>query len=163
MPSSPESLDINILIDQILNLATGQTLTPESIDAVLSIADDYRSSGHPDNVTCTRDELEQALSAHCPSASPQAQTGRDALYQAFGIGRPSWLILPRVLMHEMPDNWQSTMARLMQEFDEEFKALKAPDLHVSAREGNKYVTLPSWLCNYRYPEMDKINEARGVT
>lgn len=44
--------------------------------------------------------------------------GYDALWNWFGLSRSSWLTLPRVLMHEMPDDWQRKMAKLLEEYDE---------------------------------------------
>lgn len=38
--------------------------------------------------------------------------GYDALWGWFGLSRASFLVLPRVLMHEMPDDWQLRMAAL---------------------------------------------------
>lgn len=32
--------------------------------------------------------------------------GENALWLWFGLSRASWLTLPRVLMHEMPDEWR---------------------------------------------------------
>ena len=46
--------------------------------------------------------------------------GYEALWLWFGLSRSAFATLPRVLMHEMPDDWQADMARLLNQFDEVF-------------------------------------------
>ena len=43
--------------------------------------------------------------------------GYDRLWNYFGLSYASWLTMPRVLMHEMPDSWQLKMAKLLEEYD----------------------------------------------
>ena len=82
--------------------------------------------------------------------------GYDKLWTWFGLSRASWLTLPRVLMHEMPDQWQADMARLLTEFDEAFPNAPAAQTQVRARRGS----LPEWLTNYRHPQRSEIDAAR---
>lgn len=79
--------------------------------------------------------------------------GYDALWEWFGLSYATWLTLPRVLMHEMPDVWQSKMADLLNEFDETWG--NAPDLscHVMIKEGNRFVKMPAWV-EYRHPDRE---------
>ena len=88
-------------------------------------------------------------------------SGYDALWLWFGLGYSSWLTLPRVEMHEMPDEWQATMARLLKELDEEFP--NKPDLatYVSVKHGGRFVKMPRWVCNYRHPDKDAIAKLRS--
>lgn len=82
--------------------------------------------------------------------------GYDALWLWFGLSRASFLTLPRVLMHEMPDEWQAKMAALLREMDEAFPRSPVRDAIVRRRSG----PWPGWLLNYRRPQSDDINQAR---
>lgn len=84
--------------------------------------------------------------------------GYDALWLWFGLSRASFLTLPRVLMHEMPDKWQRDMAKLLNEFDEAFPNHPAGESIVRRRNG----PWPSWLLNYRRPEYSQIEGARRL-
>jgi len=84
--------------------------------------------------------------------------GRDRLWLWFGLSRSSFLTLPRVLMHEMPDEWQEQMACLLEQFDEEFPNTPAGATVVKPRKG----AWPSLLLNYRHPEHAEIAQAPGV-
>jgi len=82
--------------------------------------------------------------------------GYDALWLWFGLSRASFLTLPRVLMHEMPDEWQGKMAALLNEMDEAFPKSPAGDAIVRRRAGS----WPDWLLNYRRPQPSEIDQAR---
>jgi hypothetical protein len=83
--------------------------------------------------------------------------GHDKLWSWFSISYSSWLTLPRVLMHEMPDEWQSKMADLMKEWDEHWDFSTIPfDTSVQLKENGKYVSTPEWLSNYRHPRKKDI-------
>lgn len=87
--------------------------------------------------------------------------GHDALWQWFGLSYASFLVLPRVLMHEMPDDWQRRMAELLAEYDAAFPFLEAPAYrpHVTLRDNsNRFVTTPDWLVNYRHPNRPALRE-----
>lgn len=91
------------------------------------------------------------------------ELGHDALWGWFGLSYASWLTLPRVLMHEMPDDWQARMAQLLAEYDE---AWSIPEQYqcetmVSAKRNGKFVRLPSLLLNYRHPRNTEINRMRA--
>lgn len=98
------------------------------------------------------------------NADWEAVRGRDRLWRWFGLSRASWLTVPRVLMHEMPEDWQDRMARLLEEFAEEFPDwTDGHQLYVAARDGSKFTRLPDWLCNYRHPYKDKIAARRRAS
>lgn len=65
-----------------------------------------------------------------------------------------WLTMPRVLMHEMPDEWQSKMAALIEEFDDHWEIPKKywAQTSVSMKRNGKFIALPDWVCNYRHPD-----------
>lgn len=87
--------------------------------------------------------------------------GHDELWLWFGLSRASFLVLPRVLMHEMPDDWQMRMAQLLQEYDERFPNI--PDrgvrVQVTDRKG-QLVKTPEWLVNYRHPDKEIIDQVK---
>ena len=86
--------------------------------------------------------------------------GQDALWEWFGLSYATFLTLPRVLMHEMPDEWQGEMARLLREADAAFPGV---ELHTTVRATNRdgrLVPMPRWLLNYRHPDRAEIDRAR---
>lgn len=88
--------------------------------------------------------------------------GYEKLWGWFGLSRSSWLTLPRSIMHEMPDEWQSKMADLLQEWDETWDSSTMPDPYVSARKGNRFTKWPGWLLDYRHPDREEIEKLRIV-
>lgn len=87
-------------------------------------------------------------------------SGHDDLWNYFGMSRASFLTLPRVLMHEMPDEWQRKMAALLEEYDEAFDFGGMVDdfgTTVRAVKGNKLAAMPDWVINYRRPQRDEID------
>ncbi|MCK5610605.1 hypothetical protein KAR91_52520 [Candidatus Pacearchaeota archaeon] len=82
------------------------------------------------------------------------------LWAWFSLSYSSWLTIPRVLMHEMPDEWQEKMTKLLEEYQEAFP--NQPDLgtRVQVTKGNKLTKAPSWILNYRHPERDEIEKLR---
>lgn len=95
------------------------------------------------------------------NARHEAMSGKDRLWCWYGLSRASWLTLPRVLMHEMPDDWQKRMAVLLEEFVIEFLNWTG-DLHfyVTARRKGKIVPLPEALCDYRHPHLHDFDAMR---
>lgn len=86
--------------------------------------------------------------------------GHDKLWGWFGLSRASFLVLPRVLMHEMPDQWQSKMADLLYEYEATMDDGQDSNVFVSARKDSKYVAIPDWLKNYRHPDPGRVAAAR---
>lgn len=86
--------------------------------------------------------------------------GYDRLWLWFGLSRASFLVLPRVLMHEMPDKWQTQMAKLLEEYDETFPNTPAPVAYVMGRRNNRFAAWPDWLLNYRRPDKSAVDHAR---
>jgi hypothetical protein len=84
------------------------------------------------------------------------QPGYNALWGWFGLSYATFLTLPRVLMHEMPDEWQGRMAKLLEEFTEEFPNTLAGQTQVRRTKG----AWPAWLLNYRHPDRSAIEQAR---
>ena len=89
------------------------------------------------------------------------RTGEDALWLWFGLSHASWLAIPRVLMHEMPDAWQAKMAQLLAEYDAAYP--NQPDLgtRVQVTKNGKLTRTPDWLIDYRHPDHKRIKEMRS--
>jgi len=81
----------------------------------------------------------------------------------FGLSYASWLTLPRVLMQEMPKDWQTKMVDLLDEFYDEFPEAfsECDDIHVTSRKGGRITKMPEWMNDYRHPNRIKILKARG--
>lgn len=87
--------------------------------------------------------------------------GREKLWNWFGLDRASFLIIPRVLLHEMPDEWQSKLADLLNEYDQTFS--NWPDdwgCRAQLTSNGKLTPTPSWLLDYRHPDREQINQLR---
>lgn len=84
------------------------------------------------------------------------------LNQWFELSYASFLTLPRVLMQDMPDEWQGKMADLLDEYDATFPNQDhIPQTRVQGVDDqNKICKLPDWLCNYRRPNQTEINNLK---
>lgn len=83
--------------------------------------------------------------------------GHDALWGWFGLSYAAFLTIPRVLLHEMPDEWQGRLADLLREFDETYYSLELPEMNVQAvGPGNRFMRWPRWLLEYRHPDRETI-------
>jgi hypothetical protein len=87
--------------------------------------------------------------------------GYDKLWDWFGLSRASWLTMPRIMMHEMPDEWQEKMADLCNEWDQTWDSSEMPSPMVSAKADNgKFTRWPSWVLNYRHPNINEADKLR---
>lgn len=92
--------------------------------------------------------------------------GHEALWGAFGLSYASWLVVPRLFMHAMPDDWQGRMAALVAEFNETFDPWKECDeVIVSFKRNGKFIPLPHWSSrhHYRHPNQSLIESMRRPT
>ncbi len=88
--------------------------------------------------------------------------GYQKLWGWFGLSRASFCVMPRTLMHEMPDEWQSKMAELLAEYDATFDRSALHDCKVMAvRKNGKFTSWPDWLLQYRRPDVAAINSIRA--
>lgn len=90
------------------------------------------------------------------------RAGYEALWRQFDRGQ-SFLVWPRSLMHEMPDDWQLRAAELLEEWDAAWQWPNDwPIAYISARNGrtNRFTRWPDWLLKYKYRDRDKIDELR---
>lgn len=79
----------------------------------------------------------------------------------FGLSYASYLVVPRVMMQAMSEEWQQKMADLLFEYDRAFP--NQPDIgtRVQITQKGKLVKTPPRLLNYRYPDQKQINAMRG--
>lgn len=92
----------------------------------------------------------------------EEQAGYARLSCWFGLGRYAFLTLPRVLMQDMPDEWQNKMAALLEEYEEAFPNQPEIDVSVVARKNGKFTRLPDFICNYRHPDTAAIDFMRST-
>lgn len=87
--------------------------------------------------------------------------GYEKLWGWFGLSYASFCVMPRILMHEMPDEWQAKMAALLEEYEATFDTSKLPGCKVMAvGENEKFASWPCWLLHYRRPELPRVDELR---
>jgi hypothetical protein len=87
--------------------------------------------------------------------------GHDRLWGWFGLSYSSFLVLPRVLMHEMPDEWQATMTKLLEEYQDAFPNQPPISTRVQCTTPDgKLRKFPEWMLNYRRPHRDAIEDLR---
>lgn len=97
-----------------------------------------------------------------PAAAGEPEsTGYDQLWLWFGLSYAAWLTLPRVLMHEMPDDWQAKMAALLEQWDAAWNLGAFPSPEVTAKADGKYRKWPVWILNYRHPDRTEIERLRA--
>lgn len=88
--------------------------------------------------------------------------GYDRLWNWFGLSYASFLVVPRVLMHEMPDGWQDRMAALLEEYDAAFPNQPDGGTRVQRTDSSgKLSRWEPWLLQYRHPDHDAINRMRA--
>lgn len=89
--------------------------------------------------------------------------GYQALWLWFGLSYAGFLTLPRVLMHEMPDDWQMKMADLLQEYEDTFCKFPndMPQPYVVGRCKGKFAKWQQWLLDYRHPNKNEIAKLKG--
>ena len=81
----------------------------------------------------------------------------------FGLTYASWLTLPRVLMEAMPEKWKSSMATLLNQYDDAYPNQPSYGTTVRVTVDGKIVRTPEWLINYRHPDRAMINQVRGLS
>lgn len=85
------------------------------------------------------------------------------LWNWFGLSYAGWITLPRVLCHEMPQEWQDKMADLMEEWDATWNTNDMPTPTVTGRATNgRLVAFPKWVTDYRHPNRSEIDARRMI-
>ncbi|MFN1181087.1 hypothetical protein ACK0NM_03970 [Pseudomonas aeruginosa] len=98
---------------------------------------------------------------HFPARTEQANSGYDQLWAWFGLSRSAYAVLPRVMMHAMPDDWQRRFAELMNEWDDHWPNQPDINARVHITQNGLYISTPKWLLNYRHPDHNQLNAMRG--
>ena len=112
----------------------------------------------PDDVRYAIGSLKAAWSA--AQAQGAEGEGHERLWRWFGLSYATFLTLPRVLLHAMPDSWQFKMAALLEEADEAFPNAPGGFTVRGVGENGRLTKLPHWLLNYRYPDRAAIDACR---
>lgn len=88
--------------------------------------------------------------------------GYSKLWGWFGLSYASWITIPRVLAHAMPDKWQEKMAKLLNEYDEYWDFSKIDlSVHVSTKRNGKFINICSELGDYRHPDNEYIESLKN--
>jgi len=124
------------------------------------VCDKHFADMEPDDVPIKK-ATEETLEKFGLGSEDVKESGYDQLWNYFGSSYASWLTIPRILMHAMPDEWQEKMAKLLEEYQDTFP--NQPDVgtrvHITDLKG-KLIKCPKWLLNYRRPNQACINELR---
>lgn len=91
--------------------------------------------------------------------------GHERLWTWFGLSYASFITIPRVLAHAMPDEWQNKMAALLEEYDAAFPNQPPVRTRVQLTDmRGKIMSLKhgpyAWLLNYRHPDHDAIDSMK---
>jgi hypothetical protein len=92
----------------------------------------------------------------------KAELGKEnQLWNWFSLSRAVWLTLPRVLLHEMPIDWQNSMAKLLSQYDQTFSNTPNITTQVNlVNESGRMLKMPAWLTDYRHPDRSEINNLK---
>ncbi len=83
------------------------------------------------------------------------------LWNWFGLSYSRWLIIPRVLLHDMPEEWQDKMTILLEEYEDRYDATSLCDgIRVNLVKKGKVVPTPEPMINYRHPNKKFIDSLR---
>ncbi|WP_440466935.1 hypothetical protein ACKI1H_27295 [Pseudomonas sp. YH-1] len=100
--------------------------------------------------------------AAVPGDSPPAASGYDQLWQWFGLSYSAYAVLPRVMMHAMPDDWQGRMAALLDEWIAAWPNQPDISAHIQIKQANRFIKTPEWLLNYRHPDQAQLERMRAA-
>lgn len=129
---------------------------------VLTEADDYLAGNNLNSIdsgSALHKTMRDTLSGTAPAepVNPYDRPGHDALWHWFAGSRSSYAVLPRVMMHDMPDAWQADMARLMDAWDDTW--INQPNIgcrvQITDADG-KLMKTPDWMLNYRHPNCAQL-------
>jgi hypothetical protein len=99
------------------------------------------------------------------------------IHNAFGLTYSSYLVMPRSLLQEMPEEWQRRFVDLCEEFEAKFPAYMGNRYTVQLRDPStstesyldecdewvepEPVHIPDPLADYRHPNQEAIEEQQG--
>lgn len=82
------------------------------------------------------------------------ESGHNKLWGWFSLSYASFCVMPRVMRHAMPDNWQSKMADLLKEWDDTWTNQLNLGTRINATKNGKLTKWPSEFLNYRHPDKE---------
>lgn len=94
------------------------------------------------------------------NAKHEAQRGYARLWGWFGLSYASFLVLPRIMLHAMPDEWQKRLAILLEEYEDAYPNHPPDECRVQHIRNGRFARWPGWLLQYRRPDAERIEEAR---
>lgn len=80
----------------------------------------------------------------------------------FGLSYASFLVLPRVLMEAMPDEWQDKIAGLLEEYDSTYPNQPDVGTRVQFTKNKKLIKTPVDFINYRRPNQNFIERMKNA-
>lgn len=83
-------------------------------------------------------------------------TGKHLLDEHFGMSRANFICIPRVILNNMPDNWQVRMADLLQECANEYPNQPNDFIVRGKGRGGRMGKLSEAVTNYRHPDFDVL-------
>ena len=87
---------------------------------------------------------------------------KDKIHEWFGLSYSSWLTLPRVLMQEMPEDWQIKIVDLLKVYEDTFTNMPNIGTRVQITDSDgKLIKTPEWIINYRRPDFNQINKLKS--
>lgn len=114
-----------------------------------------------------------AMAARAPAKRSSEPTGGERLHAWFWklcpdgwkISRQPFLVLPRVLMHEMPDDWQMRFAKCLEEYAAAFPGGDdAWRVRCVSKTTGKLVETPEFYLSYlKRDGLAKVGEMRAET
>ena len=81
----------------------------------------------------------------------------EIIHNWFGLTYSNYLVIPRILMQEMPEAWQRKMVDLLNEAGETWEHDDNYTVQLKDKRG-RFIKDP--LAAYKYPDYDALNAAR---
>lgn len=81
----------------------------------------------------------------------------------FGCSRASFLVMPRVLIEDMPEEWQGKMSELLEQHDDSYDQSKMGVYGCTVQavnDENKFCKMPEEVKNYRRPCKEFLDRVR---
>lgn len=95
-------------------------------------------------------------------SSANVGDGYEKLWCWFGLSRASWLTIPRVLLHAMPEDWQLKLTKLLEEYEQTFPNQPNIGTRVQVTDmGGKLIKTPGWMLNYKHPNQQEIDKLKA--
>jgi hypothetical protein len=95
-------------------------------------------------------------------ATESQQIPHQEINRWFSLTYASWLTIPRVLLEDMPNEWQAKLVELLEEYEERYPNQPPLGTRVLVTgKSNIAIKTPNWILNYRHPDFNMLAELRG--